>query len=262
MPPKPSLVERMSRLLASSRPRWAMMPSGPATHFAEMLLFVASALDHVGIENVIHYGSLLGAARLGAPLPWDEDHDLFVVDTSHEEVQAKLGDLFAAHGFRLVPDSGGFFWVREKYWLAASGHLALEFLPPLMERPEDLPQWKGGAPHLLETELRPLIRLPLYSSHVTAPAKTEDVLKRIYGEDGSPAVMQRFRAPPMRAEAAAFWAKARTPDRLDWDAISARFRARSRIKPLLYVPWWWFNGGYIIWINKFRRWAEARLARS
>jgi hypothetical protein len=64
----------------------------------------------------------------------------------------------------------------------------------------------------------------------------------------------------MHREAAEFWARARTPERPDWEAISRRFRTRSRLKPLLYVPWWWFNGGYIIWINKFRRWATARLA--
>lgn len=262
MPDRNTILGRMSRLLASSRPRWAMMPSGPATHFAEMLLFTASALERAGIGYIVHYGTLLGAARLKAPLPWDEDHDLFVFGVTAEDLRAKLAPVMAEHGFRLVPDATGFFWVREKYWLAASGHLSLEFLPPFVDRVEDIPHWHGGAPHLLESELTPVINLPIYTSHIAAPAGTEAILARIYGESGTVETMAAFTAPPMHREAAEFWARARTPDRLDWEAISRRFRARSRLKPLLYVPWWWFNGGYIIWINRFRRWATARRARS
>mgnify|MGYP001765199647 CR=1 FL=1 len=236
-----------------------MMPSGPATHFAEMMLFSAAVLEHVGIEYVIHYGSLLGAARLGAPLPWDEDHDVFMLDVDIDDVWRRTEAIFDAHGYRLSRDWRGFIWVREKLWPAASGHVALDVLPPLGERVEDLPVWEGGAPHLVPAELRPLKRVPFYSTFIWGPAATETILARLYGESASEAAMAAFRAPPMTPEAAAFWARARTPERLDWEAISERFRNRSRWRHLLNVPWWWFNGGYIVAINALRRRARARL---
>jgi len=235
-----------------------MIPAGPATQFAELLLFTVSALEHVGINYIVHYGTLLGAARLGAPLPWDEDHDLYLFDITPELVRDKLHDLFSQHGYRLVPDPKGFFWVREWIWPAASGHLALEFLPPLNEHADDLPVWEGGAPHLLTNELLPLRRLPVYSTFVWGPAATETILQRLYGRSGERDVMQAFVATPISAEARAFWVKARTPQALDWAAISERFRRRSRWRHLLNAPWWWFNGGYIIIINRVKAWARRR----
>ena len=236
-----------------------MMPSGPSTHFAEMMLFSAAVLEHLGIEYVIHYGSLLGAARLGGPLPWDEDHDVFLLDVDLDDVWRRTEAIFAAHGYRLVRDRRGFIWVREKYWPAGAGHVALDVLPPLVERVEDLPVWEGGAPHLVPSELRPLKRLPFYSTFIWAPAATETVLERLYGASAGAAVMAGFAAAPMKPEAAAFWARARTAEGLDWEAISQRFRSRSRWRHLLNVPWWWFNGGYILAVNALRRRARARL---
>lgn len=237
------------------------MPSGPATHFTDQLLFVASALDHCGIDYIIHYGSLLGAARLGGPLPWDEDHDLFAIGVDLDTIRAKMEALLDQHGFRLTLDPRGFFWVRDKLWPAASGHLALAILPPIEPTVADLPIWEGGAPHLAEGELRPLRRLPFHSSFIWGPAETERVLARLYGASAGEDVMAAFTTPPLAPDADAFWARSRTTGGLDWPAISQRFRTRSRWTHLRLVPWWWFNGGYIIAINKIRAWARARLAR-
>ncbi len=252
------LTQRLTQLLPSSRPKCAMIPTGPATQFAELLLFTVSALEHVGIRYIAHYGTLLGAARLGAPLPWDEDHDLYLFGITPESVREKLHDLFRQHGYRLLPDPNGFFWVRERIWPAASGHLALEFLPALLQHPDDLPIWDGGAPHLLFDELLPLRQLPFCSSFVWGPAATEAILQRLYGRSGERDVMQAFVATPISAEARTFWARARTPQAVDWPAISERFRSRSRWKYLLNVPWWWFNGGYIVIINRIKAWARRR----
>jgi hypothetical protein len=229
-----------------------MIPQGPATHFAEMLLFAVSALEHAGIEYVIHYGTLLGAARLGTPLPWDEDHDIFLPNISPDAVREKLEDVFRLHGFCLTSDPRGFFWVREKLWPAGAGHVAIELLPPLVQRVEDLPVWDGGAPHLLTDELRPRVKLPIHSSFVWAPHGTEPLLARLYGRSGTPEAMKAFIGTPMRPEADAFWSKARTPESLDWAAISKRFRQRSRWKHLLNAPWWWFNGGYNVVVKHIR----------
>lgn len=247
------LRRSIEALLPSSRPAWAMMPSVAATHFSNMLLFVSAALQHVGIEHVIQYGSLLGAARLGAALPWDEDHDLFALDTDLDTLHERLEPILSAHGYRMVRDPRDFWWVRERWWAAASGHLSLAVLPPLEQRVEDLPVWEGGAPHLLVDELRPLRALPFHGGCIWGPAATDAVLERLYGRSGSAEVMSRFIAPPSDPETAAFWARVKTADRLDWPAISERFRRRSRLAPLLAVPWWWFNGGYIVGINALKR---------
>ena len=214
------------------------------------------------IPYIIHYGTLLGATRLGAPLPWDEDHDVFVYNVTPAELRLKLEALLSSHGFKLIPDEGGFFWVRERHWWAASGHLALEFLPPLLENSNELPIWKGGAPHLLSSELEPRVKLPLYSSFIMAPSGREALLWRLYAESGSDAAMKDFKAPRITTEAELFWRHARHPDRLDWEAISERFSNRSKWKHLLNVPWWWFNGGYIVVIGLLKKWASIHLSKA
>ncbi|HTR87612.1 MAG TPA: LicD family protein [Reyranella sp.] len=249
-------MERLETLLPSSRPDWANMPPVAATHFTNLLLFVCAALDHLGVEHVIHYGSLLGAARLGSPLPWDEDHDLFVVDTDLTELRARLQPLLEAHGYRVVPDRRGFLWIKDRYWAAGSGHLALDVLPPTMDRVADLPVWEGGAPHMIHGELRPLRPLPFCGSFVWAPAAVEPILVRLYGPSGSVETMSRFSAPRIDPDTAAFWAAARPAGQLDWPAISRRFQSRSRWRHLLAVPWWWFNGGYIVGIDLLKKWAR------
>lgn len=262
-----SMLERMTRWLPSSRPRLAMMPRRVATHFNDLLMFTVATLDHVGIPYIIHYGTLLGAARLDGSLPWDEDHDLFVFDVTREEIETKLRPIFEAHHFVTKWDPQGFLWVLERYWMAGSGYLSILFLPPLVEREEDLPVWPGGAPHLMHGELLPLQNLPMHGSTICAPAATETLLTRLYGESASPAVMARHTATPIDPEARAFWSRARAPGQpQDWPAISARFKARSRWRYHLAAPWWWFNGGYIIIINKLKAWArktlEARRSKS
>lgn len=256
-----AMLQRMTRWLPSSRPRAAMMPRGVATHFNDLLMFTAAVLDHVGVPYIIHYGTLLGAARLGGSLPWDEDHDLFVFDVTREEIETKVRPIFEAHHYATQWDLDGFLWVRERGWMAGSGHLGIVFLPPLGARVEDLPVWPGGAPHLAEGELLPLIDLPMHGSTIRAPAATETLLTRLYGDSASPAVMARFAATPIHAESRAFWSRVRAPGQpQDWPAISARFKARSRWRYHLATPWWWFNGGYIIIVNKLKAWARATLA--
>lgn len=234
-----------------------MMPRGAATHFSELLLFVLAALEEHQIEYILQFGTLLGAARLGGPLPWDDDHDVYVIDAQPQQLRAWLQPLLEEHGFRLSWDERGFFWVRERLWAADSGHLALHFLPPLVSNSQPLPVWEGGAPDLWESELRPLQRLPYYSTYIQAPLALEALLERCYGASGQPPAMAGFRAPAVSEEFLAFWGQARTPEKLDWPAISARFKRRSRWRHLLHLPWWWFNGAYILLISKLRRWARS-----
>lgn len=252
------LLDQIASLLPSSRPRWANMPKIAATPFADMLLFVCAVLDQLGIENVIHYGSLLGAARLGSPLPWDEDHDLFVVDVDLSVVREQIEPILRAHGYRIVADPRGFLWVKERFWVAGSGHLAIDILPPLIAPPDKLPVWPGGAPHMWRHELRPLRRLPFCGSFLWAPCATEAVLARLYGETGSIRTMARFSPVNTYADVVAFWTKARSPIEQNWSAISHRFRSRSRWRYLMALPWWWFNGGYVLAINGLKNWSRRK----
>lgn len=249
------LRERLASLRPSMRPAWAMMPEAAATPFGELLLFVCAALDHLGVEHVIHYGSLLGAARLGGPLPWDEDHDLFVIDTDLERLRRHLEPIMTAHGYRVSRDRRGFLWIKERFWGAGAGHLALDVLPPPVAATVPLPVWEGGAPHLARGELYPLRPLPFCGSFVWAPAAHEAVISRLYGEAGEVAALARFSAPPIAPGARAFWTMARRPERMDWPAISTRFQDRSRIRPLFGTPWWWFNGLYILGMGGVKAWA-------
>lgn len=258
--PTGRLLPRLASLRPSSRPAWAMMPEAAGTPFGELLLFVCAALDHLGVEHVIHYGSLLGAARLGGPLPWDEDHDLFVIDTDLYRLRRHLEPILTAHGYRVSRDKRGFLWIKERFWSAGAGHLALDVLPPPVAAPDPLPVWEGGAPHLAQGELYPLRPLPFCGSFVWAPAAHEAVISRLYGEAGGEAAFTRFSAPPFSPRSRAFWTAARQPERMDWPAISRRFQGRSRVRPLFGTPWWWFNGLYILGINAVKRWALPKLS--
>lgn len=249
-----SLLRRLASLRPSSRPDWAMMPEAAATPFGELLLFVCAALDYLGVEHVIHYGSLLGAARLGGALPWDEDHDLFVIDTDLDRLRRHLEPILVAHGYRVSRDRRGFLWIKERFWFAGAGHLALDVLPPPVAASDPLPVWDGGAPHLTQGELYPLRPLPFHGSFVWAPAAYEAVIHRLYGEAGGEAALARFSAPPFASRSRAFWTVARQPERMDWPAISRRFQGRSRVRPLFGTPWWWFNGLYILAIGVVKGW--------
>lgn len=255
-------LQFLANLYPSSRPAWAMMPIGAATHFVDLLFFTLSAVERAGLNYFVHWGSLLGAVRLGGPLPWDEDHDIFLHGVEPDEVRRRLAEVMRDHGYVFVADPGGFFWVRHRMWPAASGHLALEFLPPLVSGQKDLPVWEGGAPHLIARELDETPALPFYESYIRAPGETEPLLTRLYGAAGSPEVMQAFSRPSIHQETADFWARARQPGRLDWPAISERAKRRSRWSPLFSAPWWWFNGAYIIAITKIRAWARRKLLES
>jgi Zn-dependent protease with chaperone function len=168
-------------------------------------------------------------------LPWDDDHDIFLYGVDPDEVHRKLADIISDHGYVMVRDPRGFFWIREKRWPAASGHLALEFLPPLVTNPQDLPVWEGGAPHLLASELARTQDLPFYGSYIRAPAEVEAVLARLYGAAGSPEVMKAFTRPALHADMADFWARARQPGQLDWPAISALAMAAAPRRSVVVV---------------------------
>lgn len=257
----------MQGLLFSSRPAWALMPGFVASNFAENLLFLLSALEHVGLPYVAHFGTLLGAVRLGGICPWDEDADIYLIDQDRGSVERSLRGTLEEHAFQLVYDPRDFFWARQSPWWAGQGHIGLSFLPkvapagsPPPTHPED--------PALAWEELYPLARLPYYGTWLWGPADAESVIRRLYGETGSVSTLSRFRAPRIDPEAAVFWMAARGHDRLDWDAISARFRARAAHRRFAHAatwPWWWWNGAYNIGIKRLRRLGEdlaRRLGRA
>jgi LicD family len=249
---------KLAGLLPSQRPRISMMPRRVATTFVENLFFLLSVLELEGIRYVVHYGTLLGAHRLGGVAPWDEDADIYILDGPPATVRARVESRLAGHGLHLLPDDG-FFWVRQRRWIAGQGFNALHFLPPLREGGEGTPTDDG--PALCAGELHPLRRLPFHSSFVWGPAAPDPILERLYGRSGSVEVMSRFRAAPIHPEAEAFWRRARPVDELpDWPAISDRFRRRSGWSHLLGMPWLWFNGTYDYHVLPALRGTGRRLA--
>ena len=235
------------------------MPRFVAENFVENLLFTISACEREGIRYVAHWGTLLGAHRLGGVCPWDEDADIFLVGTDRASVERKLGALLREHGFALTWEpNGGFFWVRQQPWWAGQGHIALELLPagPATGDPSRLLDWDPWIP---PEQLHPLRPYPFHGSWIFGPADADGVIARLYGASGSQSVMSRWRRPDLSPEVEAFWRGARSPE-LDWRRISARFLERRRAQPLRHVvtfPWWWFNGGYNIGIKQLRRLGNA-----
>lgn len=255
---------KLEGLLFSSRPTWNVVPPSVATNFVENLFFALSLLEREGFVVMAHFGTLLGALRYGGMLPWDEDADLYVVRGTPDEIRARTRGLFTAHGLALLDDPRGFFWIRQRPWLAGQGHIGLEHFPerapgaPRPDHPSD--------PCVAEDELLPLARYPFHGSWVWGPRDAEAVVQRLYGETATPEALARFRAPEIDPEARAFWRRARgTPEAptLDWPAISSRFLERARRGPLAHAgvfPWWWWNGAYNIGIKRLRA-LGARLSR-
>jgi hypothetical protein len=235
------------------------MPSYVATHFVDALFFTVSLLDELEIPYIAHYGTLLGALRLNGFAPWDEDADIFVLKGNLEDLASAVDHQLARHGFdTTLRKAGGAIYVRRRPWLAAQGHVGLSVLPEAYADgiAPDNPFWDA---YLSASELRPLRRLPFYSSHLSGPAQAEPVLWRLYGASGGPPVMSRFLAPSISDRCERFWAEARPLEGpTDWRRISERFTCESGSwAHAVTFPWWWFNGAYNIGIKRMRRLGDA-----
>jgi LicD family len=225
------MLKRARRLRPSSRPRLLMMPSWYATPFVESLLFVASVLEHHGLRYIAHRGTLLGALRLGGLLPWDDDADLFLLDADAADVEARLGPVFAAHGFILRFRRPGYYFTafpRLVVPLHMGGLTELGLMTRTGEGDDVVYDRHEPRRHLKDAELFPLRRVPFHGSYLSAPNRADVAMERMYGELAAQRVMARFRAPVVHPEVEAFWSEARpVAGDADWDRISARMTERG-----------------------------------
>ena len=246
--------------LFSHRPAFAMMPDYVATNFADNLLFVLSLFDRLNIPHVVHYGTLLGVVRLGGVAPWDEDADVYVIETELPALQALLAPWLEAHGFEAyLTDAHDALIIRQVPWVAGQGHIGISALPYTLDDADDPARMEWDA-FMRRSELNPLRRYPYYGSYVAGPAKPEPVLERLYGASGTCEAMRRFNAPVIAPARRAFWAQHRPIDGdADWAGISRAFSARARALPwhAATFPWWWFNGAYNIGVRKARELGAA-----
>jgi len=243
-----------------------MMPSWFATDAVENLLFVLSALEQHGFTPVAHKGLLLGALRLRGLLPWDDDADAFLLDTSPAELEARLAATFRAHGFTLrFRRQHGYFFAFPTT-LVPFAHAGLTELGLLTRTAgSDGAHFDAHEPqrHLHERELLPLQRVPFYGSWVPGPAAPEVAMERMYGAIAAPAVMGRFRAPAVAGEVDAFWRAARPLEGpTDWARISARFTARARsprfqLMQLLGAAWHFANRAHWLTTDLLRSLARG-----
>jgi hypothetical protein len=79
----------------------------------EMVEFIRrldKAFEKHNIQYFLSCGSMIGIARHGGPIPWDNDIDLFILGNTWEEVQAALSDEDEERGtFRTTVDWVG--WI-------------------------------------------------------------------------------------------------------------------------------------------------------
>jgi hypothetical protein len=241
-----------------------MMPAYVASNLVDSTLFLLSLFDHLGIEYVAHYGTLLGAARLGGLAPWDEDVDIYVFDLDFEPLRARIDGPLAAHGFETEYTSRrDALYVRQSPWVAGQGHIGVSLWPGVLDDRVDPREMEWDA-YMRHSEMYPKRRYPFYGSYLDGPARPEPVLERLYGESASARVMSRFRAPRVSAAQIAFGSRARPIDGdADWSAISARFVARARSGPWHAVtfPWWWFNGAYNSGVRTLQKLGHALAPR-
>lgn len=233
-----------------------MMPSYVASNFVDTILFTLALFEQLEIQYVTHYGTLLGAVRLGGVAPWDEDADFCVFDWDFEPLHRRVAPLLAAHGFEafIRPERDAMI-VRQVPWVAGQGHIGISLWPGALPDHED-PAQQPWDVYMRHSELHPLRRYAFHGSYVPGPAQPEPVLERLYRETGSLAAMRRFKAPRTSRTRDAFWRRVRPIDGpLDWDAISTDFRARAASFPwhASTFPWWWFNGAYNIGVRAARK---------
>jgi hypothetical protein len=166
----------------------ALRPQCCTDHLIELTVFVHELLDRHGITHWLEYGTLLGAVREGAFIPWDEDVDFGVLEADVRRILA-LEPEIVARGYAIDTSSGpGSIRIRYSranelhvdlfWWRDQDGHLVSDFSADY--------EWPGlhnrtSFPAGYLDQLQPVY---LYGRQYPAPSPVHDFLvEHRFGSD-------------------------------------------------------------------------------
>lgn len=138
---------------------------------ARNLLDLSDILDKSRISHGLIYGTLLGAVRDAAFIPWDEDVDVFIGDEDRSKLLDCLWEL-RDHGFELVRCDG------DLYSVMRDG----DYVDIYVFRHVGARRW-CNSDMLLGDHFNFDGRVEFLGRNFCCPAPTHEFLKLMYGED-------------------------------------------------------------------------------